>query len=1067
MAEIKEVLKKVENDFLTPFSHFKSDEEIPKYFIDFINNHPLRKKITDIICILPVFYRLECFKDDAWKISDNTIPFEINDSNLQDLLDKQNKLNGKQEPFSKKILNVLNGTSYTNNIVVNCGDETKIEKINNTIYFTIQKDKRLFKNKDNPEFIQEYSTKSLFENSDIQIEEPFVVELCRKILLTASHHTIYLRNENETLYYIFSSPIVKYIDNNTLPLRYGLGGLFVLVNNNQLGGMVVDGFEECIEICQKLIDKVSNMLISYYYLKLTKQESIKSAKSAIMARNLSHNLGSHVMAYLKQYLKSVQDVVAKGALVDLLINADFDFNDNDIEKNGWNSCKGKIIEQIINNNKTELPFLVGLGRFISYLQERQDFIATVCTDYVPYYSTVNFKDFIYDELNPDCRSIRHPDVVGLKTDNILLKFIAQSESLTREFEYEKDENGNELKDKVKDYKKEDKNIIIKFGKFNGINAKEKDSEGFNDLEAMRKFEFSLPGGNVGRQAFFSIVENIIRNSAKHGNRKVNNLELIIDIYDKNNLPDNLKNYADYDEIKNDELYIITITDNTTDNTKVVKDLTNEEKGALYENYIDEQGKLLETNKGIKEIRISACYLRGIAVTDEEEYQKSSQQKTPILQLFSTAPQNEERPNECKPDQDHLQYVFCVPKPQNIAFVIPDKPEIDIKECNKNLQKQHCKVFTAEQFKGEKRKNYEFIVAQTDEVKNTILPYSHSRILTDNFETKIKNKFENFKVKECEKDNNGYLCELWEKWLESENELQKITIIDKGDNNQLSDKIQLYQNDDAALDAGNISNFIYRYHHSSKIEYEKFKNKYYSDTFIKQIQFIETITGNNSTDRLIRHEKLDDLWYYKHLSAMQNRIAIIDERLFTKFTGIKQTELSNLKEKSATNNVSMFFKQTNIDFYTLVYNESSKNFDLWGEDFDNKKDNPHSIYKNLAQITQCNSFNVEFEESKKYDFIVIHQGLLDKIYQKFTNYEKQKVTEILFAKFSKNEIFKYKDKNTEKCFLPGFLIHSGRSKPSDKDMPQRQPFIQFSALENAVSDCKYSLVELLTHAHYEK
>ena len=55
---------------------------------------------------------------------------------------------------------------------------------------------------------------------------------------------------------------------------------------------------------------------------------------------------------------------------------------------------------------------------------------------------------------------------------------------------------------------------------------------------------------------------------------------------------------------------------------------------------------------------------------------------------------------------------------------------------------------------------------------------------------------------------------------------------------------------------------------------------------------------------------------------------------------------------------------------------------------------------------------------------------------------------------------------ENDFLEGMIIHSGRSKPNEEDMPQHQPFVQYSAIENAVLDCKYTLVELLDFACFE-
>ena len=111
-------------------------------------------------------------------------------------------------------------------------------------------------------------------------------------------------------------------------------------------------------------------------------------------------------------------------------------------------------------------------------------------------------------------------------------------------------------------------------------------------------------------------------------------------------------------------------------------------------------------------------------------------------------------------------------------------------------------------------------------------------------------------------------------------------------------------------------------------------------------------------------------------------------------------------------------------------------------------------------------------SQIFDYITIHQGILDKIYNVFgikENYmEKHKVTNALHRFFSKppksNEV-KIKSKKAN-AFLPNFIIHSGRSKPNEKDMPQHQPFVQFAAVDHAVKDCKYTLVELLATAHYE-
>ena len=119
--------------------------------------------------------------------------------------------------------------------------------------------------------------------------------------------------------------------------------------------------------------------------------------------------------------------------------------------------------------------------------------------------------------------------------------------------------------------------------------------------------------------------------------------------------------------------------------------------------------------------------------------------------------------------------------------------------------------------------------------------------------------------------------------------------------------------------------------------------------------------------------------------------------------------------------------------------------------------------------------------KKFDIISIHQGLLDKGYGQFDihdDYQKEEVTKAIFDCFSKSSgkaiVIDQKGNLLEneakiaKCkyFLPKFIIHSGRSKPNHKDMPQQLPFLQFSAIDHAVRDCKSTLTELFYSAHYE-
>ena len=134
-----------------------------------------------------------------------------------------------------------------------------------------------------------------------------------------------------------------------------------------------------------------------------------------------------------------------------------------------------------------------------------------------------------------------------------------------------------------------------------------------------------------------------------------------------------------------------------------------------------------------------------------------------------------------------------------------------------------------------------------------------------------------------------------------------------------------------------------------------------------------------------------------------------------------------------------------------------------------------------------------------DYISVHQGIMDKFYDalkikqpesysvdvqqdpaKLDTAKKTAMRSVsvkFFEAFHTRELFDEFDELLsqfgyngaeyyERHFCPGFFIHSGRSKPSEFDMPQKQPFIQYAAIENAAYDCKYSLVELLKSARYE-
>lgn len=270
----------------------------------------------------------------------------------------------------------------------------------------------------------------------------------------------------------------------------------------------------------------------------SRKEAIKSAISAIMARNMSHNLGSHFISNTKHYFSNLAE------------------NDTD--------------EQRQKDYR-------GIRHTLQYIQERMDFIATiVSTDRFPY-GPVNVKSQIFDELTPDEFGDRH----GKATTNFLLDYIVFSEDISKQTNL----SSNNIKLSLK--------LISDSGRVFGG----QENENQEAKEEFAKLNLAVPGGILGRHAIFTIIENVIRNSAKH---------------DKESIPEDGLTVS----IKIGEDHLV-IFDNKKNANKEIKKLALKEE--LNERYaqikILSDGAIDKSNKGLKEILISALWLNNHSLAD--------------------------------------------------------------------------------------------------------------------------------------------------------------------------------------------------------------------------------------------------------------------------------------------------------------------------------------------------------------------------------------------------------------------------------------------------------------------
>lgn len=875
----------------------------------------------------------------------------------------------------------------------------------------------------------------------------------------------------------------------------------------------------------------------------------KSAKAAIMSRNMSHNLGSHVMAYLKQKLGSVAAIMSKEnrVLYDLYDGETFKVDSLTLTE-----------EQ---KNKVEMPFLVGLGRFIGYLQERQDYIATIATDYIPYGAPVNMKDAIYDELNPDLRYMRHHDGGNNRPLNILLSYIAKSEGLSRENmgrvslpngvkpkpEIDQFRTAHDILFGYITYRKEvageDERIVKHVF---GLEPEFCDS--FDEsLTEMRKMNFSLPGGLVGRQAIFSIIENIIRNAAKHGDTgNVKNLCFTFDIIDCEKLKGDCSHKNDVIELEKricdpvwkslyanaddgGNLYLLSITDNLKYHDSIINSL----HPGLVQPYIDDEGIMTTANKGIKEIRISSAWLRGD--TDETHYYRygdktDSPRHAPLVAIEVTADKN-------------LRYIIALKKNRLVAFI---KSGMSAKDINTftSLSAQYPNDWvgfdSVRDALKESKSSFKYILVASEDIYNTIRPRISNRVKVwrpSHFQQDyIDSPQVGVDGKQIPLDAK-VLSVIYQLFTDVSAQDEPLYIWDgkavechKGE--IIYPRIRVYSAEKEAESA----KYVYRTHHGAEKEFRSYwKDK---ERLYGGIQAIDAVTGDNSSDRLVRREPLNEEWYYSHLNALKKKVAIFDERLFkivhnidegnficfgdsqaesiVEFIQSGECTLSEAKKKikdwgkisrqdfvkllecttidsilsllkpyvnkssfrsqeKTGNYLSAVYAEKGVDVFTII-KEGAGSFAIVGctQYSSTESDLYHAVFQKIGTLSSDTkdgfqvTLNITDSKFKdRYDYISIHQGILDKIYEGLgiKSHDEQNDSYKIQVTAAIHNCF-MADKTTIQDYLPCFIIHSGRAKPTKDDMPQMQPFVQYAAIENGVKDCKYSLIELLDYARYE-
>lgn len=320
-------------------------------------------------------------------------------------------------------------------------------------------------------------------------------------------------HEHRHIYYFFPNNI----EVGKSDKHRGNGGIFIVAR----GSLDLCFLYFMSTVAFLLSDKIAQQLLN----NKIQHGAISSAIGSIMSRNGSHNIGSHVLSALTYNVGTMPD--------------------------------DRILYQ--------------------YIQHRMDYVATVTTDFPSWVASTMF---VGDLMK------------NFFTQHHLLEYIASSEGLSA-YRFQDHNLGNEgrkeQKGKIKIFIRKVHPCINNIEEAKKeLNENPNNTEAQDSLEKLRNEQFDLlyhrpspminepwslaknakdnalhfinyidydedktiplehdvslaiPGGAIGRHAFYTIIENIIRNAAKHGwssrqnhpeSQKSDNLEIYIDFFD--------------------------------------------------------------------------------------------------------------------------------------------------------------------------------------------------------------------------------------------------------------------------------------------------------------------------------------------------------------------------------------------------------------------------------------------------------------------------------------------------------------------------------------------------------
>ena len=790
-----------------------------------------------------------------------------------------------------------------------------------------------------------------YELADIDIQQIYDDLQCEciinKNLFIILYKFLYSENENRYFYY-FQMPTYKVMDLEVCD------GALVLYCEEMLR-------EDDIKNITLHFAKWSASVSTNTFQSKIRQASVIQAIAALMSRNMSHNLGSHVITNVKHQIEDLE------------------------KQQGDESVK----EQ-----------LRGLTALLQYLQERQDFIATIANDeYFPK-GPLNFKNAVFDILAMDGLAYRHDS--GNKVNNYILDNIVRSENIARRGSLFGNADSNTIGIELQLVKVD---TTGRSKVFKSIGKQEIGNE-FSDMT------LSVNNGLNGRQALLIILENIIRNAAKHDKESLNHLEdntLLFSVIFKDCR----------DVVTGNVYYEITIADNKKNfaslrhkfsnmdgnNPPIIKD------GRLAPLQIlrDDGGGIARDNKGLKEILISLAWLkygeRGNCGNAEINYDTLQNEPWEILDVVgvddSFKVYNFDAPNQ--PSGLSFGYCFRLAKYKNIHLLTRDELEGYTKPLKEILSD-----LPGASLYAIRQSDYDEAMSTVTSKAASVLFAIPRLVVVQDHETEktLNDRFDDL-LEQNIRERFGMATlprlRISENISPSYNDWEKQAVI----------RDQLGYDRDWEREHSGEEFIHYRTHYETVLEYAKDEAEL---DLKRNACFTEGISGGDFTHTLIRTD-INRRSYLNIIEAAYAQVAIVDERVFAKCEGRSPKERSEHPGKPD----KPFWKYLEQKGIHILNIDEKGIFDLRG----------------YYISTGVNASIV-------YDFLSIHLGLIDKTDAGENSSEEKKLKAAL-------EQFGGR-------YVPGLTkisVHSGRGGMTQVE---NIAFVPLSGIEWALNNCKYTLSE---------